>query len=242
MTATLRQIDSAIAAAKASPNDDSKAAAEALTTTVSQFQRDIANAAATFKDDADFNSYLAVARQVAQMIGQANADLTERQTAHQRAISDLKRSMGEKIQSRRKALFAADPALGKLMQDLAVQQHRLGAASAAGLNDDVAKIRARVDALNQGIAARQEQIAAAAGPGEEANAIQRLIGEQMNEVHRDGLRADQRIAEQVVLLEAAAPKIDDMTAAERHVINELGVRLMAGEDRPATDESVVFAG
>lgn len=203
MTARLKRLTAALASARAAQSGDTGSAAAALDAALTHFQQEIGTVKAAANGAPGVLADLGAAQQAVAAIREAGADLAARRKLGQQTVADLRRALAEKVAANLKKVSAVDALLIILQQDLAVSEHRLGAAASAGLVDDAAQIRSQVETLKKSIDARRQELASTAPETEDIKAVQKLIANQIEQTRGEQVRAEQRFDEQFKLLAAA---------------------------------------
>ncbi|MDB5328972.1 MAG: hypothetical protein JWP03_123, partial [Phycisphaerales bacterium] len=225
MAGRLKQLSDSIAAARGDQATDPAKAAQALDTALGRVQQEITDDRAAQKDASPLIPYLNQAQQIVESVRQAGTELTELQTTGRQTLATVQRSLVEKVDAHLKAAWAADPELMRLEQDLQVKQHRLGAASGAGLAEEADKLRTEIAGLNKSIHARRGQVAAADTSTDDIKNVQKVVADERDRLQRDQARPDQRMADELKALAAAAPKPDGLSADQKAAVERLGQKI-----------------
>jgi pSer/pThr/pTyr-binding forkhead associated (FHA) protein len=225
MAGRLKQLSDSIAAARGDQAADPAKAAQALDTALGRVQQEIMDDRAAQKDGSPLTAYLTRAQQIVESVRQAGTELTELQTTGRQTLATVQRSLVEKVDAHLKAAWAADPELMHLEQDLQVKQHRLGAASGAGLAEEADKLRTEIAGLNKSIHARRGQVAAADTSTDDIKNVQKVVADERDRLQRDQARPDQRMADELKALAGAAPKPDGLSADQKAVVERLGQKM-----------------
>jgi hypothetical protein len=227
MAGKLKGLTETLAAARGGKPGDAAKATDAFDAALGQLQQEITNARASQKEGTPLSAYLTKAQQFDESLHQALAESAERQTASRQTLATLRRSLADKIAAHLKSAWATDTELVKMEQDLQVKQHRLGAASGAGLSTDADKLRDEVAALSKAIDARRDQVAAADTSSDDIKGVQKIIADESDKLAREQARVDQRMADQLKALAAVAPQPDGLPADQRTVLDRLAQKVAA---------------
>ncbi len=187
----LKSVETGLASARSAHNASADRANKSLDLALSDFQKKIMQARANLKDGSELSSYLVAAQQAQDTIRQLNADLVERQKSEQQRLAELRRVLSEKQEARLKSVWAADPELKRMQDDLAVKEHRYNAAAGSGLSDDAKQLQGEIDDLKKQIDARRDLIGTGDIYADEVKDLQTFIDDNLKAMDAERARNDQ---------------------------------------------------
>lgn len=206
----LAQTKSDLAAARTQQGQDVGKDASAVTTALSEFQKQIDAARASLPSDSPLMPYLLAAEPARQQEASALAELIERENTDNQNLSDLKLRLAEESDAALKSTLATDSQLVGLQQQYAILQRRANTASDSNLSDEATRLFNEADGVKQQIEQRRKELAAAAGPER-----QKLIDQMQRQLQGDRANGLQRLGEPLQILAHSLPAPGSLPADQR---------------------------
>jgi pSer/pThr/pTyr-binding forkhead associated (FHA) protein len=217
--------NTSLAQSRGAHSDAADAANKALDRALAEFRTSVDQAQGSLKDGSQLSAYLVAAQQAQDTIHQINADLIERQKSEQQRLTEFRRVVAEKQETRLKAVWAADSQLQEMDQDLSVAEHRYNAAVGSGLDTDAAELKTEVETLKNKIDARRDLISTGDIYADEVKQLQQFVDDSLKDMEADRARADARMGDMLKALSAAAPKMDKLPADQQALEESLKKQL-----------------
>lgn len=186
-----------------------------------------------FKDASGLSAYIKAAQALQETTAKFTGELLDAQQKRNAELVDLKKSLDEQMEARRKDLLAKDPELKRLQDDLKMREHGFRAALDTGMVKEANDIRREMDQASARIEDRKRQIGQDMMLAGLALKLQEQIERMQKDLDVNRLRSDQMLAESQKRFADAAPSVEKLPAEQKAFVAELSAKMKSMNDARA---------